>query len=680
MIKSQTQTMYEFFSRKITQFVLSIKDINYNLIILLNIKMDDLNTKFSTLEYDWELIVKKLSNNELEELLNKLDDYYYNGEAIISDEIYEKILDYYVKITGKSRTKFGHVNTVVHGTKIKLPLHMGSMSKVKPGSSELNSYLSTYTNNKCIMDKLDGTSLLCDFSNIQSPKAYTRGNGTYGHDVSRLIPYIRGINNSEQYKIDGFVRGELIVSKQDWEKIKHRGANARNFVSGVINRKNIDKDDLKYVQFIAYEFYCGHPITILEQLDQLELHKFTVVTHYTYENENLADALPSILKYYKEESKYEIDGIIIQDIGCYNRNTSGNPKYAKAFKMDSICDSAIIQISNIIWEPSKNGSLKPIVIIPPTNLSGVIIQRITAYNASFVEKNKLGKGAIIEIIRSGDVIPKIINVVKSSDITWPEEEYIWDNNHTDIFILNKSDSKEVNIRQIEHFIKVAGISFFKIGQIKKAYEVGVIKSCDDLIKITKEDLLKIDGLKDKSASKIINSFNENCNNIPIYTLAAATPYFPGLGSRRIEEISKNINNFMDLELDELKTRIVKLDGFSNKTTELFIGGLINFRKFYDMYIKRYKVKLNEPLSEEIPLINDVNSLYYNKKFVFTGFRDKNIEKHILENGGEVKDKITNKNGITHLVVKELLSKSSKVKSAEEMGIEIITRDYFKNKI
>ena len=77
-----------------------------------------------------------------------MDQHYYNSESIVSDEVYDKILEYYIQITGKSRSKFGHTNSSVQGAKVKLPLHMGSMTKAKPGSTELTLFFANYTNDK----------------------------------------------------------------------------------------------------------------------------------------------------------------------------------------------------------------------------------------------------------------------------------------------------------------------------------------------------------------------------------------------------------------------------------------------------------------------------------------------------------------------------------------------------
>ena len=114
---------------------------------------------------------------------------------------------------------------------------------------------------------------------------------------------------------------------------------------------------------------------------------------------------------WRENYDYDIDGIIVADDKIYPR-TSKNPKHAFAFK--TVLDDQVVEskVVNVIWNPSKDGYLKPKVRIQPVELGGAVIQYATLHNAEFVIKNKIGLGAVVQIIRSGDVIPKVEKVIK----------------------------------------------------------------------------------------------------------------------------------------------------------------------------------------------------------------------------------------------------------------------------
>ena len=641
---------------------------------IIKMNVDGVSKTVSLLENNIDACLKSWSNEKIFQTLNFLDDYYYNGESLVSDAVYDKIIDYYKEIRGQEYKKIG---APIKGEKVRLPIHMGSMDKVKPGSSDLRNFLAKYKNQKCVMDKLDGTSLLLDLRITGKPKAYTRGNGTYGQDISHKINHILGTNCLSSWKHGGFVRGELIVPKSHWEKISHKGKNARNYVSGIVNQKLVIPDELKNITFVAYEWCVSlengtmENLSISEQLTHLKTGGFTTVTFNIYEDVK-EDALPEILTEYRETSDYEIDGIIVQDDVYHPRNTSKNPKYAKAFKMDTMCDSKITTIKNIKWQASQDGSLRPTAIFEPVELSGVTISRASAYNAAYVKENNLGKGAKVKIIRSGEVIPKIVEVISCNHADFPDSEYVWDENNTHIYLKDKDNDKTVKIKQILYFCRTLDIAFFKEGLISKAYDCG----CDSIMKIislTEDSLLGygIDGVKNKTASKIIESIKSKLATASLGDFAAATPYFNSMAKKRMNVINAEIPDWLDLSNDELNDKIVSLSGFSEKTASVIVSGKDHFREFFNN-CKTKNIKICAGSVHKSSSTKIESNLLSNKIFLFTGFRDKVLKEKILANGGEVKDTLTKK--ITHLIIPNKDFSNGKVSKAIEAGITIVSKD------
>ena len=626
----------------------------------------------SILENNLNECLEAWSNEKIVETLYTLDDHYYNGKSLVSDKTYDKIVDYYKEIRGKTYDKIG---APIKGEKVKLPLHMGSMDKVKPGSSQLKNYFVKYTNPKCVMDKLDGTSLLLDMREIGNPKAYTRGNGTYGQDITRKIRFIKGMNNTRKWKNGGFIRGELIVPKKHWEDISDQGANARNFVSGLINKKLTVPDELKNITFVAYEWYSEpsseYKLSISKQLDSLKENGFETVKYKVFSSLT-EEELPDILTNYRHVSPYEIDGIIIQDDVFHERNVSKNPKYAKAFKMDTMCDSAITTIKEIKWDASKDGSLRPIAVFKEVSLSGVNISRASAYNAAYVKDNKLGTGAKVKIIRSGEVIPKIVDVISCDTPDFPECEYVWDSNNTHIFLKNSDDSDVVKIKQILYFCRTMDISFLKEGLIKKAYERG----CDSILKIltlNSDSIMKydIEGVKDKTAAKIVKSIQTRLSQSTLGDISAATPYFNSMAKKRMNIIDSSIENWLNIPESELLSEIENLSGFSRKTADVVVAGRNDFKKFYTELNKHNIVISKKNSKQDEVTIDTKSNIHMSKIFLFTGFRDEKLKNTILENGGNVKDTLSKK--ITHLVIPEDGFTNSKVERALSMGINVILK-------
>ena len=132
----------------------------------------------------------------------------------------------------------------------------------------------------------------------------------------------------------------------------------------------------------------------------------------------------------RDNYKYDIDGLIVTNDKIYTRK-SENPKHAFAFKMiltDQIAEAKII---DVIWSPSKDGYLKPKVQFEPVIINGARLEFATAFNAAFVQDNKIGIGAIIKIIRSGEVIPYILDVtIPAIEGKMPDVPFKWTKTNT----------------------------------------------------------------------------------------------------------------------------------------------------------------------------------------------------------------------------------------------------------
>ena len=199
------------------------------------------------------------------------------------------------------------------------------------------------------------------------------------------------------------IRGEFLISKANFKERFKSSSNARNTVSGIINRLSIEPEKLKYVDFVAYE--CIYPeISPLEQMKYLQKLEVKCVlykeigdnTKYILSNEFLS----ALLVEWRKSYQYEIDGIIVAHNKIYSRK-SGNPEHAFAFKMVLSDQIAEAKVLDVLWSASKDGFLKPRIRIEPVFLSGVKIEYATAFNAAFVEKNKLGIGAMLKLFVVG---------------------------------------------------------------------------------------------------------------------------------------------------------------------------------------------------------------------------------------------------------------------------------------
>ena len=220
--------------------------------------------------------LKTLSENNLSSLIQYANqEYYENSISLLSDDQYDILREYILQNYPDNKIAInGHKMCNISGSelrkKVKLPCNMPSMDKLKD-AKKLNNWFEKYkTNCKLISAKLDGVSgLYCYMFNEETDKyehkLFTRGNGTYGQDISYLIKYLNLPNlyivfdniknNIDQYIKNIIIRGEFIIPKKLFqEKYNDIAANPRNFVAGIINsNKNIDSHKIKDIDFVVYE-------------------------------------------------------------------------------------------------------------------------------------------------------------------------------------------------------------------------------------------------------------------------------------------------------------------------------------------------------------------------------------------------------------------------------------------
>jgi DNA ligase (NAD+) len=616
---------------------------------------------------------KKLNKDELVALLKQSDNQYHNlGEPMFSDVEYDEVKDYLRKID-KNNEYFKHVGAEIIGKdKVKLPYFLGSQDKIKDDVKTLEKWVKKYNNpaSYIISEKLDGISCLIVYNN-DNIKIYTRGDGKYGQDISHLKYKIKDLPKLLKTTSKIAVRGELIISKANWQKIAHKGTTARNVVAGFVNSKKADKEIADYIEFIVYDVI--EPRTKLEDgLIFAKKHKFNVVKHIKINNLTISE-LYELYKEWKNESKYEIDGLVVTHNDLYKLKSGENPKYSFAFKSLAMHEEVRVIVKDVEWNVSKDKYLKPIVKFDEIKLNGVKIKQATGFNAEYISKNNIGVGSKIIIIRSGDVIPHIKEVLTPSTNKkplLPDVPFIW--NGKDIILDDDNKNREQDIKTYTHFMKSLNIKGIGEGVITKLYD----NSYDTLIKIiniTKPQLLKIDGFKDKSATNLLKALEEIKSKNCVELMTASNIFGRGMGEKKLNliidkypYICNNQEKASNITLEDIK----KINGMGEKSALLFITNLKEFYKFYN------SLNIIPEVIVKVPKITNTNTnnKYKDNIYVFTGIRDKDLEKIIIASGGTIGSTITRKT--TLLIIKNADDETTKVKKAREFNIPIITYDEF----
>ena len=628
-------------------------------------------------------------------------DAYYNDAPIMSDNEYD-ILEEFVS------AKFPDILDSIgvgassgsgRAKKVKLPYFMGSMDKIKPDTNAIDRWKKAYTGPYVLSAKLDGVSGLYSVCGDAS-RLYTRGNGSVGQDISKFIGKLNmpgpdavaaTLSSKHPSPPSIVVRGEFII-RTDIFKLYYGSdfANARNFVAGVINSGSPGAKKLGHVDFVAYELI--HPaLPPSQQLDFLTDRGFVVAQnarHSAVSNELLSKVLVD----WRGSYAYEMDGVICADDNVHSRPTAahGNPDYAFAFKMvlgDQIAEAKVLAVE---WAASKDGLLKPRVRFEPVVLGGARIEYATAFNAQFVISNRLGLGAKIRVIRSGDVIPYIMAVVEPAEHTMmPNEEYEWHGTtHVDIALLNKGDSKEVRAKNVVFFFRTLDVDGMGPGNATRLAAAGY-DTVPRIVAASHTDLLGVDGFKDKMATKLHDGIRVALARATLSDLMVASNTFGhGMGKKKFDAVLADYPDaIVSAASDATKVaRIIAIGGMARKSAELFVSHIPDFVAFLDEIGVSIASLSQSPHPHNTgtgtgsnpnhtPKSVDTTHPLYGKSVVITGFRDATLVKRLVDMGAR---NATSVSKSTFALVTPVgpVKSSGKVAQAEKLGVAVFDVEKF----
>ena len=610
-----------------------------------------------------------MTEEQLISVLKEADKaFHLNKTPIMTDNEYDIVKEYAEGKYG-SNLYFEEVGTAVEKNKVLLPYTMASMDKIKPDTGALGSWKTKFGGPYVLSCKLDGVSGMYSTEG-GSFKLYTRGNGKMGQDISHFIPYLhlpkkKGI----------VVRGEFIMPKEVFEKkYKTSFANPRNLVAGVINRIGVDKEKIGDIHFVAYEVIQP----VLKPSEQLQMLKESGFETVLYKevgdltNELLSETLVDWRKTYA----YEIDGVIVTDDKVYARKVSANPDHAFAFKMvlsDQIAEAKVV---NVLWTPSKDGYLKPRVQIEPIQLGGVTIEYATGFNADFIQKNKIGVGALIQIIRSGDVIPYIRGItVEATEPMMPLVPYVWNDTHVDIMLEDAGSDATVREKNITGFFRGIGVDGLSSGNVARIIAAG-FDNVPAILKMSVSDFKTVEGFKDKLATKIHSGIQEKILGASLVTLMSASNLFGrGFSDKKLELILEEYPDVLaSSESDDVKiAKVAAIKGMASKTAEAFVKNIPAFKAFLEECGLYGKLELLSSENISVP----IDHTLYKKSVVLTGTRDKTLMAALKSAGASLGSSVS-KNTFA-VVAPSLEEDTGKAEDARRLGVPLYTPTTFMEK-
>lgn len=615
---------------------------------------------------------------QLVEELKKYDELYFNASVtddVLDDDKYENLRNK-LKLLDPSNQYFTGVGSEVRGGKVPLPYPMGSLNQVYDDNG-ISNWIEKYNVKEVISsDKLDGCSCLLVYRDGKFAQAFSRGNGSEGADITRNIDLIPNVPKT--IEVDHLVvRAEVIIKNSIFDyKYANEFKNSRNMVAGILNRKIPTEDVLNDFEVIAYEIVDG--VSNLKKSEELELLKkygFSVVAYQMVGIDKLNDVdLGKMVADRKTKSEYMLDGLVLttesyKNISLQSNSSSLNPEHSVKYKNLSKDAYREVSVVDVLWELSKGGLWKPRVQIVPTELGGVTITYATGFHASFIRDNGIGPGAVVELVRSGEVIPFLTKTIKSVEPKMPPGDYIWNASGVEAMVPDHNNNPKVKFEQVLAFFDTLKVDLLKEASLTTMFEAYQLYHLpyDDilvfLLDLLEPEWMKIIGVNGR---KIHASLHSKLQKLPPEEFLGSLRYFgAGFGVRKSKMLlnqCSGIHSIKNLTEDE----IINMVGFDTTTAKMIMSGID------DALALLTKLKDYVNLVEKKAVSSDLSHL----NVVLTGFRDSTLQNFIEMNGGKVGSGVSKKT--THLICASVDSASSKYKKAQELGVTVITLEDFKN--
>lgn len=543
--------------------------------------------------------------------------------------------------------------------------------------------------------KIDGLAIALTYKNGSFITGVTRGDGIVGENITQNLKTIMAVPLKLFKPVDIDVRGEIYMPKTSFEKLNEENlkngekifANPRNAAAGSLRQLDSSITAKRDLSMFTYTAIIEHsefiPKTHWESLQYLKELGFK-----TNPNIRLVDDIEGAIQFCKDwETKrfdlnYATDGVVIKVNRLDYQNelgfTSRAPKWATAFKFPP--EEVTTTLHDIELGVGKTGAVTPVAVLDPVNLAGSVVSRASLHNFDEISRLDVRIGDKVLIKKAAEIIPKVIKVVDNPEhdnlpiFVAPKEcpechsKLMTREGEVNLYCENENCPSIIKAR-LEYWASkdAMDIDFIGPSVIAQLFSLDLLKSPVDFYKLTREDFLKLDLVKDKSADNMYNSIQESKNR----------PFARFVTALSIRHVGKETAEILVNEfptLDELKNAIVEqlanVEGIGDKIA----------KSIYEYFHSEECLKMLDEFSAlgfefKHNIQNRTNELA-GKTFVLTGTlnsmtRDEAGEK-IKMRGGKTSSSVS-KN--TSFVIAGA-NPGSKLDKAEKLGVIILSEDEF----
>lgn len=644
----------------------------------------------------------------MENLVKKLNEaakaYYSGHESTMSDKEYDELyaeLQRMEQETGiilpdspTQRVGYEVVSTL---PKVQHEYPALSLDKTKD-VQELKKWLGY--KNGILSWKCDGLTAVATWDNGHLTSLVTRGNGMTGEDVTHNAPYIKGLPMEIPDTEHVVVRGEVVISYPDFEKINHKIAdpeekykNPRNLAVSSLRQMDSYIASKRDLQFIAFQLVTPSKRTVENNFMWMELMNIQCVPHLLVNSDSLEDTITAYEKHLKE-GKMEIptDGLVLTfDDVLYGKTlgTTGKfPKHSIAFKWKD--DAVETTIRNVEWSASRTGLINPVAIFDPVELEGTTVTRASIHNIQYMNALELGKGDTITVYKANMIIPQIDENLTKNGNYFEVPDYCpvcgkptvrkFNKEHTSEFLYcMNADCPAKHVGKYTRLVErdalnVKGLSSARIEQL---VNLGYLTEFADLYHLDqhKEELLSMEGFGEKSYKNMMDAIETS-------RTTTFRQLFYALG---ISGAGHDVAKILEAHLEEPKadslaalakrndayTVLTSYEGIGDVTAEAII-------RWFTLHVAEY-----ENLCKEITIADKsvkTEQDLTGKIFVITGklesYPNRDALKAEIEaRGGKVSGSVSK--NTSYLINNDVTSTSGKNKKAKELGVSIISEEDFK---
>jgi DNA ligase (NAD+) len=549
--------------------------------------------------------------------------------------------------------------------------------------------------------KFDGVSISLTYENGILTRGVTRGDGVRGDDVTHNVRTIRNV----PLKVKGDaippvfeVRGEVFLPKEVFAQLnkeredigEERYANARNTASGTMKMQ--DSTEVARRKLDCFVYYLLGDETGLEtheeSIHKLQSWRFNVSPTYK-KCKNIAEVLQYIQSWEtkRQELPLETDGVVIKVNNLEQQQllgyTAKSPRWAIAYKYKA--QNMSTRLKGVTYQVGRTGAVTPVAELEPIFLAGTTVKRASLHNANEIARLDLHIGDYVFVEKGGEIIPKVTGV----DLTKREK------NATAVLYITKCPECGTKLERvegeaafycpningcppqikgrIEHFIQRKAMDIDSLGErtIDQMYALGLVKSPADLYDLKREDLLRLDGYKDKSVKNLLDGI-EKSKSVPFESVlfAIGIRYVGKTVAEKLARYFKSIDVIATATVEELLTAPEIGEKIAQSINDFFKNP-DNQREIERLKKAglQFKSDAKEPEKE--------SDVLGGKSFVISGtfehYERDQLQEIILKNGGRILSGVSGK--LDYLVAGDNMG-PSKLAKAEKLGVKIISEKEF----